>query len=77
VSDSSARRSINDEHRLRDGRAVLGSELAIALYEACVRTSMEALAEAVLANLRADTSGYLQHRPGAAERAAAQIAELL
>ncbi len=37
----------------------------------------EALAEAILANLDADTSGYRPYEPGGAERAARRIAELL
>ena len=40
-------------------------------------TSVEALAEAALATLGADTSGYHPHTLGAASRAAALIAELL
>ena len=40
-------------------------------------TSVEDLAEAALATLQADTSGYRPYTPGGAERAAALIAELL
>jgi pimeloyl-ACP methyl ester carboxylesterase/UDP:flavonoid glycosyltransferase YjiC (YdhE family) len=40
-------------------------------------TDVETLAAAMLATLNADTSSYLPHQPGAAERAAQRIAELL
>ena len=40
-------------------------------------TDVQALAEAALATLGADTGGYRPHTPGAAGRAAALIAELL
>jgi pimeloyl-ACP methyl ester carboxylesterase/predicted glycosyltransferase len=40
-------------------------------------TNPETLAAAMLATLKADTSGYRAHAPGAAQRAASRIAELL
>jgi predicted glycosyltransferase len=56
-------------HRLDAHRA--GQRL---LYQ---DTNADALADAVLQALRTDTSGYRQHQPGAARRAASLIAELL
>ncbi|HEX7197990.1 MAG TPA: glycosyltransferase, partial [Dongiaceae bacterium] len=56
-------------HRLDAHRA--GQRLA---YQ---DTNADAVADAVLQALGTDTTGYRQHRPGAARRAASLIAELL
>jgi UDP:flavonoid glycosyltransferase YjiC (YdhE family) len=59
----------NVSHRLDVHRA--GRRLSYA------QTSVPSLAEGALETLRTDTSSYRRHEPGAAQRAASLIAELL